>query len=170
LSFAVAFTAHFVQRAVPARIQRTHRAPVFECDAAFPRLIDQEVLEHAAVDLPCGCIQDAADAKLGDVVQIFAAVAEEKSKAELADLLRIEMRAQAKHIGKIIRGDFDGGFADLVRGRARRLGAALQHADRQLRKARAQLQRQRQSSQAAAEDQHVIVRRLHAIPIPGHPF
>ena len=94
-------------------------------------------------------------------------IGEEKAEAELDDLLRIEVLAQAEHVGEVMAGQFDRGFADLERGFGRFAATTFQHGDRQLRMVLAQLQRQRQASEATAEDQYVAHERFSASSLPA---
>ncbi len=52
---------------------------------------------------------------------------EEVAQPELGELLALQVRAQPEHVGEVVRTAFDGGFADLERGRGHRVRVALQH-------------------------------------------
>src|SRR5690606_21145302 len=131
----------------------------------------QEVLEAAAVDLPRRRRQQPAHAQLGTAVDVHAALGEEEPEAELAHLRAVEMVAQPEHVGEVVRADLDRRFADLERGLAHRVRVALEHRHAQPRVLPAQLDCQRQSGQAAAEDGDIGVGgvRLHAHPVRSTP-
>ena len=93
---------------------------VVEACAAAHGLVDEEVLEHAAVDLPRRRRHEAARAELGHVLQFALAFREEEAEAELAQVPRVEMRAQPERVGEVVRADLDARLADLVGGRRRR--------------------------------------------------
>ena len=63
----------------------------------------------------------------------LAAVAEEEAEAELADVLGVEVLAQAQHVGEVMRADLDRGFAHLERAFAHRMAVALDHGHAQRR-------------------------------------
>ena len=65
------------------------------------RLLAEEILETAAVDLPRRRRQDPADAEFGAAVEVAASVAEEETEPELADVFGVQMRTQAEHVGEI---------------------------------------------------------------------
>ena len=67
----------------------------------------------------------------------------------------IQVFAQAEHVVEIVRADLHRRLTNLVRGRWQRMLVAFQDQDVQLRKLAAQLQRQRETSQTAAEDDYV---------------
>src|SRR5690606_2534703 len=115
--------------------------------------------ETAAVDLPRGRGQQLAHAQFGATVDGMAAFGKEEPEAELADLFGFEVFAQAEHVGEVVRADLDRGFADLERAFAHGVRAALDHRHRQRRRALAQLQREGQSGEAAAEDGDVGAER-----------
>src|SRR5690606_15150948 len=128
---------------------------VAEPDARRPRAFDEHVREAAAIDLPGRRRQQLADADLGAAVDVASAVGKEEAEAELADLLPVEVLAQPQHVGKVVGADLDRGFADLERGLRRRVHAPFKHGDRERGVGLAQLQRQGQAGQAAAEDRDV---------------
>ena len=144
-----------------------HICAVHKLDAACARLLAEMVLEDAAVDLPGRRRQHLAHAELGDVADVVAAVAEEEAEAELAHVRRVEMRAQAERVREVVRADLDRRFADLVRRNRHRMRAAFDHADREVREAVAQLQCERESGEAAAED-HDIRFQVSLVRFAGH--
>ena len=76
------------------------------------------------------------------------------------------MLAQAQRVGEVVRADLDSGFAHLVCGFRQRMRAALQHHDVQVGKGVAQLQRQAEPGQPAAEDHRIMRRLAHVHPVP----
>ena len=144
-----AMVSHRVRVAAAAEIEAAHRGAVDDRDAFGTRALGQEVLEAAAVDLPGGRGQQAADAELGAGVDVHAAVAEEEAEAELADVFLVQVLAQAEHVGEVVRADLDGGLADLERALAHRMPVALDHGDAQRWIPPLQLQGQGEAGQAA---------------------
>src|SRR5690606_36838872 len=112
--------------------------------------------------------QQTADADLGAAVDVVAAIGEEEAEAELADLLPVEMLAQAQHLGEVVRADLDRGFADLERGLRRRMAAPLEDGDRQRRIRLAQLQGESEPGQSTPQDRHVDT--LHLVHQPWPPL
>ena len=76
-------------------------APSTKRDAAAPRLLAEEVLEDAAVDLVARHREVAAGADLGHRVDVAPAFAREEAEAELLAAARSShVRLQAEHLAK----------------------------------------------------------------------
>ena len=102
------------RRPVPCRVQATacgapppsatvdlaHQRVGLEADALANRLLGQEVLEQAAVDLVGRHRQRPAGADLGHAVDVAPAVGEEEAEAELLQLAALEVLLQAEHVAK----------------------------------------------------------------------
>ena len=155
---------HLVRGAMLAHVEAPDRGAVAERDAASPRFLAEKGFEDAAVDLVARRRQDPAHAQFGGVLDVVAPVGEEIAQAELADVRRVQVFAQAQRVVEIVRTDLHRRLADLVRRRRQRVPVALQHQDVHLRKFAAQLQRQAQAGQAAAEDHRFVHRVAHAGP------
>ncbi len=155
------FVAHRVVGLVFGQIHALDAAVVQERDALRAGALTEEIFEAAAVDLPRRCRQDLADAQLGAAVDVFAFVGEEEAETELADLLGLQMLAQAQHVGKIMRADLHRGFTHLERSLAHRVRTALQHGDRKLRIALLQLQGQAQAGQTTTGDDDIATLCIH---------
>ncbi len=133
-----------------------------EADAAPLHFFGEEVLEHAAVDLVARHGEVAAGADLGDGVDVAPAFRREEAKAELLQLRGLEVRLQAEHLGEVVGADLDRRLADLVRGDRHRVDAPLEDQDVELGERLLELQRERESGQAAAGDDDVVPRRVRA--------
>src|SRR5690606_2746727 len=133
-------------------IHPAYRRAVEELDAHRARVLAEEVLEAAPVQLPGRSRQQPADAQLGATVELFPALAEEEAEAELADLRRVQVLAQAEHVGEVVGADLDRRLADLERGLAHRVPVPLQYRHPDGRVALPQLQGQAKSRKACAED------------------
>ena len=92
------------------------RAPSTKCDAAALRLLAEEVLEDAAIDLVARHREVAAGADLGHRVDVAPALRREEAKAELLELAFLHVLLQAEHLAEVVGADLDRRLADLVRG------------------------------------------------------
>src|SRR5690606_37751830 len=142
--------ADLVRLVAFGELHAAHRRAVEEFDPQRSRAFAEEVLEPAPVQLPGRRRQQPADAQLGAAVELFAALAEEETEAELADLRRVQVLAQAEHVGEIVRADLDRRLADLERGLAHRVPDPLQYHHPDGRVALPQLQCQAKSRKASA--------------------
>jgi hypothetical protein len=100
---------------VARHLEAAHARAVDELHAKRARMRAEKVFETAAIELPRRRRQQLAHAKLGASIDARVPFAEEEAEAELADLLGVEVLAQAEHVGEVVRADLDGGFADLER-------------------------------------------------------
>ena len=116
-------------RLSPKSIAAHHGAVVERPRPSARACSPEEVLEAAAIELPRRRRQQLADAEFGAAVDVVAAFGEEEAETELADLLGLQMLAEAEHVGEVVRADLDRRFADLERGFAHRMRAALEHRD-----------------------------------------
>ena len=106
-----------------------HRRAGGEADAAPRRLLGEEVLEDAAVELVARHREVAARADLGDGVDVAPAFRREEAEAELLQLRRLEVLLQPEHLAQVVRADLDRRLADLVRGDRHRVDAPLEDED-----------------------------------------
>ena len=119
---------------------------------------EQLVLEPPAIDLMGERVEVARRAELdalGDVGVV--AGGHEEPEPELALLVLLEVVAHADHLAVVVGADLDARLADLERRLGRRLGPLVgdQHAG--LGALALELNRDRQPSESAAEDRHVVV-------------
>jgi hypothetical protein len=133
-----------------------HGRTGFNRDAAAGRLCGEEVLEQAAVDLVARHRERLARAELGDAVDVASLVGEEEAKAELLQLRVLEVLAQAEDVGEVVGADLDRRLADLVRRDRHGMDTALDDEDVERRERLLELQRKRQSGEAAAGDDDVV--------------
>ena len=156
LRLAILLVADRMRGVACAQFDAAHDRAIDERDAERARLLAEEILEAAAVQLPRRRRQQLADAQLDAVVDVAAAIGEEVAQPELADLLGFQVLAETEHVGEVMRADLDRGFADLERGLAHRVRAAFEHAHVDVGIALPQLDREGEAGEAAAEDGDVV--------------
>src|SRR6185436_13389887 len=151
---AVLFVADGMLTAL-RKVDLAHHRAGDERDALRTRLLAEEVLQDAAVELVAGCLQVAAGAELGHGVDARGVLAEEEPETELAQLALTQVRVEAEDGVQVVSSDLDRRFTHLVSRLRRRMRIAFEHRDGQPWQARAQLQGQRQARESAADDEHV---------------
>ena len=161
-AFAVPHTLHHhpMRLIALADFELANHAGVGEPHAQFARPHTERIFKYAAVDLPRPGRQESAGAQLGDLRQIGLAVGEEKPKAELLQLLRLQQILQPQHFREIMRTDLDARLANLVSGMRDRMGATLDDFNVEFGMFLLELQGQSQAGQATTHDDDVAIQRL----------
>ncbi len=155
--FTVGVEAHTMRRIALPHVDAAHHRAVEQRRARVAHDLREVVLEAPAIDLPARRGKQHAHAELGAAVELLVAVAEEEAEAELADVLGLQVLAQAQHVGEVARADLDRRFAHLERAFAHGMALALDQRHAQRRIALPQLQGEREAGEAAAEDGDVGV-------------
>ena len=151
---AIALEAHVMCTRI-REIHRAHRGAREQLDAPLADQARQVVLEHAAIDLVARRAEVIAGAELGDGVDVLAPFGKEEPEAEFLEMRFTQMLAEPDHVREIVGADLDGRLAHLVRGRRHREPVALDDRDGKRGCSRAQLQREREAGESAAEDDDV---------------
>ncbi len=116
----------------------------------------QIVFQSSAIDLVTGSREKSAAANFRAFGQRLASVFEEKTKSKLWQLLIRQMLFQLQFLAKIMSPNLDRRLADFVGRFGNRKAPFLNHGDSSLWPLHQQLFCQRQSSQTAAENGHIV--------------
>ena len=142
---------------VVAQLDVPHAGAADEVDPGCERLLAEEVLEAAAVEL-VGVDGQAPRRAALDALGELAVVpgGEPEAQAVLRDLLVLEVLPEAEHVREVLAGDLLGRLAHLEGRLARRPLALLGDEDAGVGALLLELQTEGQPGEAAAEDRDVV--------------